>query len=215
MQATWRGWVAAGSIDLTGVFGDGRSLDGRGFKLLFTYDPDTPGARRDTTEASDEVYGETGLGTLSPVRSAALTINGHTVGFDTTQVGAIRTGDLSGSGNIVQYGDWRSDDGGVVRTNSIGAAVLDALGAFPSRLDETLPLTRFARAGWGHFALTECDQGSCSLPNWTTYTSGTLRTASVEITAIPAPTALPLLASALAALGLAGWRRRHAAAADA
>ena len=91
MQAIYRGTVSSG-VDGAGLFGAGQDLTGLGFRAIFVYDPDTPGATRETTPDLDVIFGGTGPGGTSPMRSASLTINEHTQFVDPQFLGNIPDG---------------------------------------------------------------------------------------------------------------------------
>lgn len=209
MQATVTGLVASNTTNELAMFGTDQSLNGLGFNLVFTYDPETPGARRVTTTTEDAVSGGTDYpgGGISPIRSAALTINQHTVSIAPRNWGVVYANNapvtsfygLTGQSSSVREGNVGVLDAtfGVVRT------------ARSPRVDDAIPLTHVV-VGQGSFYFLECaltDDLSCVGP--APITSGSLHPDSVSIAAVPIPAALPLLASTLAALGLAGLRRRR------
>lgn len=99
MLATYNGFVATGS-DATDVFGLGSALDGAAFTAQFKYDTSL-GTRTTIGTTYDQDVGGPFWGGVSPIYYSAITINGVTETFNTSQ---------NGSGNVfdqtTQFGRW-------------------------------------------------------------------------------------------------------------
>ena len=140
MQAIYRGTVSSG-VDGAGLFGAGQDLTGLGFKAVFIYDTDTPGATRETTPNSDVIFGGTGPGGTSPMRSASLTINKHTQFVHPQFLGSI----LTERSAISHNGVFLSPD----KADQVAAIADSSAFLFPTSLDTPVSAAALTPIGGG------------------------------------------------------------------
>ena len=189
MQAIYRGTVSSG-VDGAGLFGAGQDLTGLGFRAVFVYDPDTPGATRETTPDLDVIFGGTGPGGTSPMRSASLTINEHTQFVDPQFLGNI----LTERSQISHNGVFLSPEEG----RQVAAFADSSAFLFPTSLDTPVSFRALTAIGGGFFFFNSSE--------FPAQTDGSLAPKSLNIAPIPLPATVSLLASGLAAFGLFAFR---------
>jgi hypothetical protein len=209
MQATWTGWIAEDSSrDDLGLFGGG-SLDGLGYRIVFVFDPETPGATRETRSDLDSVTGGTFFGTVTPLRSARLTINAHTVAFNTGQNSLVQnSGSQTMSRNVTHGTTWGSTTGNRFSASNLSAVANNDTGAFPLNLDLPIALTQLSDIENGGFSIFKCTLSSTGCDP-TVITQGNFNPTSLRVSQVPLPAALPLLACGAVSLGFLGLRRRR------
>ena len=191
MQAIYRGTVSSG-VDGAGLLGAGQDLTGLGFKAVFIYDTDTPGATRETTPNSDAIFGGTGPGGTSPMRSASLTINKHAQFVHPQFLGDI----LTERSAISHNGVFLSPD----EADQVAAFADSSAFLFPTSLGTPVSAAALTPIGGGIFFFNSSE--------FPAQTDGSLATKSLHIAPIPLPATVPLLASGLAAFGFFAFRCR-------
>jgi len=201
ITATYTGTVNE-SFDSTGVFGTpGADLAGVGYSLVFTID-DTVGTYStfhgtlfDPILSGDQIIGG-GV-------SAALTINGHSLGFaDPSPLG-------------MDF-DWVASKPGFVSFAHAAGSL--PTGYIEATMESTNPGPGFPTSVYTDLALSASD---CPAASCVTHLAffmpdgfhGFLNFGALTVAATPIPAALPLLVSALGGLGFVGWRRKKAVAA--
>lgn len=225
MKAVYTGTVSGGGdgLNLFGL-GTGSVLDGLAYTSTFIYDPETPGAVRESTPGfQDYVYGGDAYFVPSPMLSASITINGHThyvMGHYVSQAHVEQ--DSVGYNGLVQHvaSDYFTNSGGDYQNgiysyqNIIYNSADDenSPGAIPDSLDVAFVLSLVGKL-YGSFQFFNCDSldtlGYCNL------TSGGLIPASLVVTAVsgvsdvPLPAALPLLGLGLGALRFSSRQRER------
>ena len=208
MKATYTGNVYS-SYDQTGLFGLGANsdFDSLPFVLQFIYDPSLPGIDARTTDAASDlaIGGPDSSGTANPVLSSQITIAGHTEAVSGDYGGrlyAFNDGSFSET-NHANYGNSLNDQ--------LWAEAWSNSAYFPPNLETSVPLTLitgFATGldpyGTGYFQFIGADHNA--------YGSLNLLTVEIsQVSAVPLPAALPLLAGGLAGLAYIARRRQKAA----
>jgi hypothetical protein len=218
MNATYSGVVSDGTDVTGGIFAaPGADLTGSRFTLRFTYDPDTAGAARSTGLQDESVYGGSVLGFPSPLLSAVLTIGSGSFYFGGAYYGQAVTQAGAGHGSVSHYVSDLHSTTDSWQDASVAAQIYNLFDGslFPTRLHSAIFLAGAGIGGDGSFTISACTlvNGACDGAS-VREASGYLSVESLEITgdgatAVPVPAALPLLASALGVMGLAGWLRRR------
>ena len=216
MQASYSGTVFD-AHDATDIFDTGGALNGSAFELLFIFDPDTPGIERETDAMHDYARGGSDRGLASQIRSARLTINAHTVSVDGRDAANALTDVASGMddtpGFVSQGFFRRSVMGDLLDQRVFGVTMHGPAGTFAPDLEASIPFTTLFPVAT--FAATEGSSShrargsSASARYSTSIPRETCWSAHFRSRRSPSPAALPLLASGLAVLGLAGLRRRR------
>jgi hypothetical protein len=218
MSAVFRGTVISGS-DVTGTFGSPLSdLTGEEFALTYIYDPDTPGAEfiddLPGNAIGEWLRGGEMSGFAPPVQSAILVIKGISHAILTTYHNLLlvtNSAPPDPAASSVLYNTVDRVDspanGASFRDSQYSASVSLSNLDIPASL--SVPYFVAGLVEEGQFRILECIAGRDDRCGTRVHqVSGRLNVASLEVTQIPVPAALPLLASCLGALGIFSWRRR-------
>jgi hypothetical protein len=210
MLATYTGVVDSGA-DATNVFGLGGALAGAQFTAEFKFDTNL--GTRTTTGVTDQDVGGPFWGGISPIFYSAITINGVTDTFDTSQDGSANVfdqttifGRWAQTFVYSQFDQWTATTGD---DEFLQLFVLDA----PNPLSLTTPYTGFNIAvntpppstnGVSKYRISN----GIVLDNY----SALLDPLKVVLQPIPEPSTWAMLISGLAAIGFALRRSRRATA---
>jgi hypothetical protein len=192
MKAVYSGIVINGN-DPDEIFGQTDNLEGAPYVATFTYDTDI---ERQSSPVFDQVYGGLPFVTPSPMLSADILINGITFNFDVSEYGQATTY----NDGTVSY----------IYHAAEGPARIPRIFLYEYRDDVSIPrdlTATFSVLGDGLFAPGFSQQGYFDFE----VGDGELLINSVKVSqlsAVPLPAGLPLLATGLAVLGAA--RRRKA-----
>jgi hypothetical protein len=178
-------------IDADGLFSAaGTSLDGASFTAVFTYDLALSGtAVRDTVPgSSDIIFGGLSYGTTSPILSDSLTINGISFSLDLSQYGTAVAVDSELFETVAESPTGSLFTGGAGDPNLSIVPNLAATQSYSGFLAYELASGIYGRFIYGDDYLL-------------------LGANAVDISAVPEPGSLALMATAVGLLGFAARRR--------
>ncbi len=214
MKAVYEGTVVSG-VDQTNLFGHGDNalLDGLAYVLTFIYDTSTFGASRQTTADFDQIFGGTSLNCCpaSPMLSAKLTIDGQSQILDGSYSGNITNFNSLGTAYASHDAQNSFSDSSNVIASFIYALARDDTLSVPLNLDTAFMLN--LQPDFGNNSQFRFTNYDVALIDYTTNTRGFLSATSLTVSRfqqtseVPAPAALPMLASGLGVFGLMAKRR--------
>jgi hypothetical protein len=220
VYVTYTGTVSAGT-DFTGVFGPSSTLlDGASYTLTYTFD--TSRGIFTSDASASQLAGGPGFGPAifnpySSPGSAVLTINGHSVSFNAnpnppsqgySEYYVVNNGSYIRSDQHVSdsldYSNIHIDD-------IVDISINDYTLTIPTLL--TTPYTLSIEPGVvvmsSGFRIVDGSYDATNNFRPDQFASGDLSPTSVTVSETPLPSALPLFASGLGALGLLGWRKKR------
>jgi hypothetical protein len=236
MKAVYTGTVIDG-VDVSNAFGVGAntSLAGQTFSLTFLFDSSTSGTNyqpyNDGYTQIEQIYGGSGLGNTSPVQSATLTINGVSQLIAGSYYGQVYNFSEASSPTTVYAQHYAQDYSNTVTPAGADTAVYDFTSSyvntygFGSGVGAPFPnlsaaFTAALLSAGGYFGIynqtATCNTvvGGCTI-SLLDYAYGNLNPTGVsvsQVSAVPIPAALPLLATAVAGFAAVNRRRQKRAA---
>ncbi len=213
MKAVYEGTVLR-SDDQTNLFGQGlgSALDGLAYTLTYIYDTTSFGPNRVTSSDQDLVIGGASTPFPTPILSTTLTIAGHSKVVNGNFMGNVRiSSDLSSYETSYHFAHDRDNQIFSSHENLIVNTITTGLNVIPINLDTPFVLdTSFIIESYGNFSFYDSDNIFAPPSN---SASGALNPTSLTVSRfqqtseVPAPAALPMLASGFGVFGLMARRR--------
>jgi hypothetical protein len=176
----------------------GGSIEGAAVAVRVRYDT-ALGERTTVAGVTDQLFGGGIDGTVSPILSYRITINGYSEEMSDPFYGFAMAQPSELSQTASSYGGTRHV---TISALSYGGA------AFEPDLEASLPVTSLTGPlqGFGFFGIVDCWRPDCTPDD--DFLIADMSFDTIGVAPVPLPASLGIIVAALSALGLVGWRRR-------